>query len=152
MKTFQKMGDCLDVLHECLISHALFSLIHKKVKPKCQLEVEHQLQHKTDSQAKQFTYRRGQKESTILLSKNNENNIEETVSETYSFNAVAVSWQVVISESFKARGYWTNLDLAVLAMTVSIKQPKMAEDRHGRYSCILCTYEETPGRCPSEKP
>ena len=124
MKTFQKKGDCLDLSHECLISCALFSLIHKKVKPKCQLEVEHRLWHKTDSQTKHFTYGRGQKESTILFSAINENHIQETGSETCSFNALAVSWQVAILDPFKARGYWTNLQLEVLTVTVSIKHQK----------------------------
>lgn len=152
MKTFQKKGDCLDILHECLMSHSLFSLIHKKVKPKYQLELEHQLWHKIDSQTKHFTYGREQNKSTILVSEINENHIQETGRETDSFNAVAASWQIVNLEPFKSRGCWRNLDLAGLVMTVSIKQPKSAEDRYGTYLCILCTYEETPARCPSKKP
>lgn len=54
---------------------------------------------------KHFTNGRGQKESTIVFSKINENPIQETRSEIYSFNAVAVSWQVAILEPFQARGY-----------------------------------------------
>jgi len=101
MKTFQKKCDCLDLSHECLISCALLSLTYKKIKPKCQLEVEHRLLHKTDSQNKH--YGRGQKERTILFSETNKNHVQETGSETYSFNAVAVIYQAVILELFKTQ-------------------------------------------------
>lgn len=82
----------------------------------------------------------------------NENYIQDIGSKTCSFNTVAVGWQVVILEPFKTRGCWKNLDLAVLAKTVSIKQSKMAGGKYDGYSCILCTYEETLARNPSEKP
>lgn len=137
MKTFLKKGDCLGISHKCLIRHALFFLIHK-VKP--------------DSQNKHFNYRRGPKESTTLFSKMNGSYIQDTGSKTCSFNTVAVGWQVAILEPFKARGCWRNLDLAVLAKTVSIRQSKMAGGKYDRYSCIVRTYEETLVRCSSEKP
>lgn len=147
MKTFLKKGDCLGISHKCLFRHALFFLIHK-VKPECQLEVE----HKPDSQNKHFNYRRGPKESTTLFSKMNGSYIQDTGSKTCSFNTVAVGWQVAILEPFKARGCWRNLGLVVLAKTVSIKQSKMAGGKYDRYSCIVRTYEETLVRCSSEKP
>lgn len=55
----------------------------------------------------------------------------------------AVGWQVAILEPFKRRGCWKNLDLAVLAKTVSIKQPKTTGGKSDGYSCILCIYKET---------
>lgn len=82
----------------------------------------------------------------------NKNDTQDTGSKTCSFNTVALGWQTEILEPFKTRGCWKNLDLAVLAKTVSIKQPKMTGGKYDRYSYILRTYKETLARCPSEKP